>query len=286
MFLSLFIEGDYMKKKKKIIFIAITLLIAIFIIYIVYFFFGRKKYTFYMKDDTMEIEAVQIYIDGDTNQELYSDSVIIYNPEVINDILGELKKVKLKPNFSFSDAEGSKKGFSIILLGKDNQYLNYLASEGNDKYFVNISIEDNGVVIDNGIKDLICYTSISKSKGDKLYDLAKQALEDNICEITVCDIEKMSEEKIHDWNQFQQYLFTDIEAKRITRGELTANGTARFQIAEKKGYLEICYFNGIIGNNEGTNRYAKVLEAVVYNEKGEKMDFYAEGISTFLEEME
>ena len=274
-----------MKKKKKIIFTAIMLFAAIFIVYVAYFFFGGKRYTFYMTDDIMEIEAIQINIDEDTNQEIDSRTIVIYNTEVINDILEELKKIKLKPSYSLLAAKDSKKGFSFILLGKDNKQWNYIAGEGENKYFVTIGLEKNGT-IDKGIKSLIDSTSIRKEQGDKLYDLAKQALEDNICEITVSDIEKMSKEKTHDWNKFQQYLFTDIEAKRITKDGLTAHGAARCQIAEKKGYFEVQYYNGINRDSGGTNRYAKVLEAVVYNEKEEKMDFYAEGINTFLEEME
>ena len=273
-----------MKKKKKIILAIIMLFIAIFVIYIMYFFFGRKKYTFYMKDTAMEIRAIQIFVGEDTNQELDAQSVIIYKTEVINDIIEELKKVKMKPSFSKSTTEASKKWFSIILLGKDNQRLYYLGNEGEDKYFVDIGMEENGVV-NSGIKELISYTSIHKEQGDKLYDMLKQVLEDNICEITISDIEKMSKEKIYDWNQFQQYLFTDIEAKEITRNGLTSNGTARFQIAEKKGYLDVVYFNGVIADSKGTNRYAEVLEAVVYKENGEEMDFYAEEISAFLEEI-
>ncbi len=274
-----------MKKRKKIIVVTIILFLAIFAVYIIYFFFGKKEYTFYMKDDAMEIQAIQIYIDEDTNQELDAQSLIIYKAEVINNIIEELKKVKMKPSYLSSQTENNKKGFSIILLGKDNQRLNYIASGGEHNYFVTIGMEENGV-IDNGIKDLIYYTSINKKQGDKLYNLVKQALKDNICEITVFDIEKMSKEKIYDWNQFQQYLFTDMKAKEITKNGLTSNGTARFQIAEKKGYLEIVYFNGIIADSKATNRYAEVLEAVIYNEKGEKMDFYSDEISNFLEEME
>ena len=238
-----------------------------------------------MTDDTMEIEAVQIFIDKDTAKELASNSVIIYKTEVINGILEELKKVKLKPNYSSEDSQNSKKGFSLILLGKDKQQLYYMASEGENNYFVDISMEENGK-IDNGLKDLIDYTSIPREEGDKLYDLLKQTLEDNICEITASDIEKMSKEKTHDWNQFQQYLYTDIEAKEITRNGLTSIATARFQIAEKKGYLDVWYYNGTVRDSQGTNRYAEVLKAAVYNEKGEEMDFYAEEISAFLEEME
>lgn len=274
-----------MKKRKKIIIVTIILFLAIFIVCTIYFFLGRKNYTFYMKDDAMEIQAIQIYIDEDTNQELDIQSGIIYKTEVINDILEELKKVKLKPSYSFWNFKNNKKGFSFILLGKDNQRLNYIANGGENKYFVTIDIEDNGI-INNGIKELIDYTSIRKEQGDKLYNLAKQTLEDNISEITISDIEKMSKEKIYDWNQFQQYLCTDIEAKEITRNGLTSNGTARFQIAEKKGYLDVVYFNGVIADSKGTNRYAEVLEAVVYKENGEEMDFYAEEISAFLEEME
>jgi len=48
----------------------------------------------------------------------------------------------------------------------------------------------------------------------------------------------------------------------------------------------VVYFNGIIADSKATNRYAEVLEAVIYNEKGEKMDFYSDEISNFLEEME
>lgn len=273
-----------MKKKKKIILAIIMLFIAIFVTYTVYFFFGRKKYTFYMKDTTMEIEAIQIYIGEDTNQKPNIQSGITYKTEVINDIIEELKKVKMKPSYINSELKDNK-DFSIILLGKDNQRLYYLANEGEDKYFVDIGMEENGVV-NSGIKELISYTSIHKEQGDELYDMLKQVLEDNICEITISDIEKMSKEKVYDWNQFQQYLFTDTKSKEITRKELTSNGAARFQIAEKKGYLEVVYFNGIIADSNATNRYAEVLEAVIYNEKGEEMDFYADGISTFLEKME
>ena len=46
------------------------------------------------------------------------------------------------------------------------------------------------------------------------------------------------------------------------------------------------YFNGVIADSKSTNRYAEVLEVVVYNEKGEKMNFYSDKISNFLEEME
>ncbi|MEY8329381.1 hypothetical protein AALB81_08605 [Lachnospiraceae bacterium 48-33] len=275
-----------MKKKKKIILVTIMMFVTVFIVYTVYFFFGRKKYTFYMKDDAMEIQAIQIYIDEDTNQNMVAQSVIIYKTEVINKILEELKKVKLKPSYSFSGSEDSKKGFSFIFLGKDNKQFSYLASEGKNNYFVDVTMEENGVLDDDGIEYLISFTSILKEQGDKLYDLAKQTLEDNISEITISDIEKMSKEKIYDWNQFQQYLFTDTKSKEITRKELTSNGAARFQIAEKKGYLEVVYFNGIIADSNATNRYAEVLEAVIYNEKGEEMDFYADGISTFLEKME
>ncbi len=274
-----------MKKRKKIIFFIIILFIAILVVYIIYFFFGRKSYTFYMKDDAMEIQAIQIYIDEDTNQELDAQSLIIYKAEVINNIIEELKKVKMKPSYLSSQTENNKKGFSIILLGKNNQRLYYLANEGEHRYFVDIDIEENGSV-NGGIKKLISYTSIRKEQGEQLYDMLKQVLKDNIREITTSDIEKMSKEKIYDWNQFQQYLFTDMKAKEITKNGLTSNGTARFQIAEKKGYLEIVYFNGIIADSKATNRYAEVLEAVIYNEKGEKMDFYSDEISNFLEEME
>lgn len=273
-----------MKKKKKIIFSVSILFAVIVISYLVYFFFGGKKYTFYMKDATMEIEAVQIYIDGDTDND--SLSGVIYDAEVINDIMEELKRVKLKPNYLNSEVENSEKGFSIVLLGKDNQRLYYLASKGKNNYVVDIGVEENGV-LDNGIKKIIRDTSIPQKQGDNLYGLVKQALEDNIREITVSDIKKMSKEKIHDWNQFQQYLFTDIKAKAVSkRGMTSSEYAARFLIAERKGYFDVWYYNGIIVNSEGTNRYAEVLEAVVYNEKGEKIDFYAEEIGAFLEEME
>ena len=82
-----------MKKSKKIIFVAMMTLLAVLIIYIIYFFFGAKKYTFYMKDNSLEIQAIALLIEGDVNQELDSREFVIYDRDVINDIMKELKTV-------------------------------------------------------------------------------------------------------------------------------------------------------------------------------------------------
>lgn len=278
-----------MKKSKKIIFAAMMTLLAVLIIYIIYFFFGAKKYTFYMKDNSLEIQAIALLIEGDVNQELDSREFVIYDRDVINDIMKELKTVKMKPDFSMSESGNGQKVFSIRLLGENNQQLYYLAGEGNNCYLVNIGTEDNGTV-DEGMKHFIGQTSISKKNGDKLYDLIKQTLEENISHITVSDLEKISEEKTYNWNTFQQYLYTedvDAEARTVTRGEMTSAGAARFQIEGKKGYLVVWFYNGILVDEEEiANRYAEVTGAIVYNGEGEEMNLYEDGISTFLEEME
>lgn len=271
-----------MKTKKKKIILTVALLIVVLIVFFIYYFFMNKKYTFYIKEDIGEIQAVGlICYDGE-----YGNSINIYNKNIVNELLKALDSVKMKPFYSIKNIDNDE-GFYINFIGEDNKRISYMASDYGTQYIVELGVLHDGKGIEEPVWNFIGRMCISKEDGERLYDLVKKDISENMKNITAEELVRLSEEKEEDWRVFQQYIYEREDVgKIVSKGELSCDRPERFQIEGKKGYMRVWEYEGIVAGKDETKEYQEVLKAVVYNEKGEEMDLYSDEISKFLEEME
>ena len=277
-----------MKKKMKVVIATILAVILIAVVavvlYCLWFFFGAKSYTYYRSDDLGEIQSVLFLPQADKGEEGRFDSneFIIYDKEIIQEIMDALEPLKLKPTYTINEPDGYK-GFTIQLMDGNKKNLYLIGNYWEDCYQIWIGMENNGA-FEDGVKGWIGQTTIPLEDGERLYELVNRILEDNIHNITVDELKKLAEQQSRNWNLFKQYFYTEEDTKDVrTWGYVTFDEIYKFQIEGTDAYLNIWAHDGIVDDEDGRNRYADVIDAVVYNENGESMNLYEEGISEFLE---
>ncbi len=284
-FMLLYLRYKGMKYKiKKYIIIAISLILLIIMISIFYVMFMEKDFEFYMGNDIKNIESIELIIDASKNTE--EKSVMIYDKEVIDEIMEKLAENRLKPNYSGDSDSLSGKGFSIIVYGEEKKQLYYLANHTNTEWIIDIGIVSNGKV-DEGIRSWVGITSIGKEEGEELYEFVSEVIEENARNITISDIKEFGKNKEYDWNVFKQFIFNDVDnmGKKI-RENFTSSNVAKFKIEEINAYMYVWYYEGTVVNSKGTNEYWLVCDALIYDEKGNSISIYNEGLDEFLEELE
>ncbi len=268
--------------KKQIAGILIIVAIVVAIAALIAFFFSPKKYTYYINQDVDlgEFKAVSLDIDEEGMEE-----ICIYDNELIDELLKVLDTVNPWPYCSVNGGNGIK-GFSVEFLGEDNKSMSIYMSDCDYYYVGNFYLEDNGSYPESPVWDMMGSVCIDKEDGERLYELVQAKYSENIRNIAVEDVLKLSKEAVTDWKVFQQFKYTETdEVKEVEKGDLSSENPVRFYIEGKKGYMLVWYSDMTIINESGTNHYDEVLQAHVYNENGESMDLYDEEIGEFMEVM-
>lgn len=276
------------RSKKKIVGITFISIIACVIIggisYAYYFFFGAKDYTFYLSEDMGEIHSVVIITQAEEDEQGPYDSneYILYDTEVMKEIINALEPVKIKPTFTLNSSDNYK-GISLNLREDGTKELYFNTTDWGDCYEVWIGMDDNGA-LGEGPKEWIGHATISKEDGDRLYKLINQILEDKIVNITIDDVKKMAEENNKNLTQYLKYFYTEEDTTDIRMWDMVSlDYVYKFPIEGTEGYLQVWAYNGIVDGKEGRRIVREVADAIVYNENGEEMNLYEEGINEFME---
>ncbi len=284
-------DGEINKKKslaKKIaIGIVSLLLVAIlgFVGLVGYVYFYEKPYTFFMPVEREDIQRMELSHDNET---VIDSSVDVFDKTTIDAIMDGMKDVKIQSVFweIEKEEEMTGKGFSIYIKCKEQAY-SFIASENKNGYYVvylgeTFKDEDSILGRNDGTAK-----KMSKEQGDKLYDVVMNSIDENLKEVTKQELLKISEEKEYNWNKFEQYINVKDESitTKKTRDGITSLEVAKFPIENSESYMVVWYRDETIINGESITYIEEVCDAIVYNEDGEEMNLYDEGIATFLEEM-
>lgn len=274
-----------MKKKIGII-IAGVILIAI-TLFVRYYFVGKKSFDVYVEMDIGKPCAVRL--DCLTGEE-QDTGLWIYDMDIVDEMYDIIYTVKTKPYWSMYDKEEVDRQFSIDVMGPDNKRVYISADDYGDCYVAYIGGLDNGRGVEDNIWGFAGRVCIDKEEGDKLYELVCKRYEENIRNIAAKDIETFSKEKVTDWRKFRQFRNVKIELELedilVIDGE-EYHDCYRLQIDGKEGHILVWTYEASVHDAKKgeTKEYYDVVRALVYNEKGESMDLYDEGIGEFLEAM-
>jgi len=268
--------------KKQIVGIIIIVAIVATIVAVVAFFFSPKKYTYYINQDVdlgkLKAVSIDLYEEG-------TEEICIYDDELIEELLKVLDTVKPWPYCSVNGGNGIK-GFSVEFLGKDNKSMSIYMSDCDYYYVGSFNLEDNGSYPDSPVWDMMGSVCIDKEDGERLYELVQAEYSENIRNIAVGDILKLSKDGVTDWKVFQQFKYVEADdVENIEKGDLISETPVYFYIEGKKGYVLVWYSDATVENEEGINHYDEVMQALVYDENGKSMDLYDEGIGEFMEVM-
>lgn len=269
------------KKKKIIIIISIVALIIGTLYFCVYYFFLPKRYTFYIKENIGTVEVVEVKYDD------IKYGTWIYNKDIAKEFIDELENVKAWPYYS-TNMKNTNKSFSIRFMGEENKYVSISAEDYGDFYVANFGVEHNGKFIEEPIWDFIGRFCISKEDGDRLYEMTKKTYDENAREISVDELLMFSKEKETDWRKFQQFLYEDTQIEEIViKNALECESPVKFNIKDKLGYILVWYDDlTVYDENENVaEKYDEILKIIIYNDKGECIDFYDENVESFMEEM-
>ena len=270
------------KKRKIIITVCIVLVTIIAILTgLFYIFFMEKDYKFYMGKNMKNVESVEIVIDADKAGE--AKTVMIYDKEVIEEIMEKLSENKLKPHYAESEQYIPDKGFSIILYGEEKEVMYYGTNFTNVKCIVDIGNKSNGKM-DNGIRSWAGITSFDRAAGEELGEFVEKVYYDSIRNIEISDIKELGKNKEYDWNVFKQFRFNEVEdmGKKVRDG-LTTEDVAKFEINGKNAVLYVWYYEGVVVTSQETNEYWLVCDAMIYDEEGNSISIYDEKLDEFLE---
>lgn len=273
------------KKLKKCIIIIAALIgvtMLILLIGLFYVLFTEKDLDYFMSDNMKNVESIELIVDA--NKSNAAKSVMIYDKEVIDEIMEKLGKNKLKPYYSESEGYVPDKGVNIRIYGQEKERLYYHVDFTNSKCIVDIGASVNGKM-DEGMRYMAEY-SFDKEAGEELCEYVEAVYESSIRNIEISDIRELGRSKEYDWKVFKQFMCDDVENMGTkVRDGLSASHVAKFEIKETNAYMYVWYLNGTIHTSKETNEYQLVMDAIIYDEAGNSMSIYDEGLDEFLEEL-
>ncbi len=266
-----------MNKKKTVLILFVLIVFLIFFAFVL-FFFKAKNYTYYVKESIGSIQGINIQSDDYETRDIW-----VFNEDDVNELYKYFENLEAWPCTSSNDGGA---GFRVSFLGEDEKIIYFSAYDGGKYYIVNINEQYNGMPIENTIWDAFGSLYISKEDGEKLFEIINGIYEDNYRNIYIEDIQKISNNNEMDWRKFTQFIYSEIEeGELIEQGEYISEKPVRFEIKNTSGYMDVWYYNVSYWDVESnvSERYSKVIQAIVYDESGNSMNIYDDGIDEFLE---
>ncbi len=268
-----------MNKKKVVLISGLILLVSLLVGFCI-FFFNAKKCTYYVKESIGKLQGINIRSDDYETRDIW-----VFDEEDAHEVFEYFEKLEAWP--CTSSSEGGA-GFNVSFLGEDEKIIYFSAYDGGKYYIVNINVQHNGKPVENTLWDAFGSLYISKEDGERLFELVNGIYEDNYRNITIEDIQKLSEDRVTDWRKFTQFKYSKIkDGELINQDGYTSEKPVRFEIQNTSGYMDVWYYEVWYWDNESnaSERYSKVIQAVVYDESGKSMNIYDDGIYNFLEMM-
>lgn len=266
--------------KKKVVLILVVILLVSFLVGFCIFFFNAKKCTYYVNEPIGNLQGIKIYSDDYETPDIW-----VFDEEDANEIFKYFENLEAWPCTSLSEGGA---GFEVSFLGEDEKIIQFSANDAGKYYIVDINVQHNGMPIKNTMWDAFGNLYISKEDGEKLFELVNDIYEDNYRNITIEEIQKISDNNVTDWRKFTQFKYTKIKDGELIKQEgYTSEKPVRFEIQDSLGYMDVWYYEVWTFDVEAnvSERYSKVIQAVVYDETGESKNIYDYGIDRFLEMM-